>query len=433
MQRKLWLAAILLLALVPQVRGLQPPRGLARRHLASHDAQELGEDNADRVGGSGRRLRAAPIAGAGLLAQPPPPPPPTDWAHLPNFEIGVPAPPALPAWEWAAAQRPPGGSAALPLELSSSSYLDPTHPGPGFLAMCLIARDAHADLLEWINHHLRLGATKIYLWDHGSKPPMRHVIAGYIAAGVVEYRHFETFAHPSGKPQLYAYDKCLEVARGRHDWLAFLDVDEFLMFKAPGGPLRSLPLLLMKFQEYSGLAVHWLLFGSSGHETRPLAGSLRSYVRRLPALHAQHQLVKTIVRVRQACGPRDDRPVHGVLAVHHYATRSREEFKVKMARGSGMRRQRSGWEYFDFVDSWSTEWDFDGLRIWDNNDLFQHYPPITQEWQWAPPLARQLSAPRRREALRGRLPSSLLRLWPSSSREAQLQALMQERVCSSRH
>lgn len=50
----------------------------------------------------------------------------------------------------------------------------------------------------------------------------------------------------------------------------------------------------------AGLAVHWLLFGSSGHKTRPLGGMLRSYYRRLPALHAQHQLVKSIVRVRWA-------------------------------------------------------------------------------------------------------------------------------------
>ena len=37
---------------------------------------------------------------------------------------------------------------------------------------------------------------------------------------------------------------------------------------------------------------------------------------------------------------RNDRPVHDVLAVHHYATRSREEFEIKMSRGSGMKRQR---------------------------------------------------------------------------------------------
>jgi hypothetical protein len=42
--------------------------------------------------------------------------------------------------------------------------------------------------------------------------------------------------------------------------------------------------------------VHWLIFGSSGHESQPRGGVLRSYQRCLPLRHAQHALVKTIVR-----------------------------------------------------------------------------------------------------------------------------------------
>ena len=29
----------------------------------------------------------------------------------------------------------------------------------------------------------------------------------HIEAGLVEYQHFTSFQHPSGKPQLYAYDQ----------------------------------------------------------------------------------------------------------------------------------------------------------------------------------------------------------------------------------
>lgn len=151
--------------------------------------------------------------------------------------------------------------------------------------------------------------------------------------------------------------------------------------------------MLPKFAVAAALAVHWILFGSSGHETRPAGGTLRSYVRCLPLRHTQHQLVKSIVRVpcteaawsphafRHNCtgapalrtdgstieGPRGDRLVHGGLALHHYATKSRAEFATKVARGSGMRRQR-GWEYFYFVDSWSVDWNLDALRAWDGAD-----------------------------------------------------------------
>lgn len=100
-------------------------------------------------------------------------------------------------------------------------------------------------------------------------------------------------------------------------------------------------------------------------------------------------------------------PLHDPLALHHYATKSVEEFKIKMLRGSGMRRQRcarapagrppapadcpcasqrphtcslvfrvtsldgfpfcSEWVYFDLVDSWSVDFNFDGLRAWDDD------------------------------------------------------------------
>lgn len=137
--------------------------------------------------------------------------------------------------------------------------------------------------------------------------------------------------------------------------------------------------------------MHWILFGSSGHMERPEGGVLRSYVRCLPLRHSQHALIKSIVRLpcteaawsphafRHNCpdlpllrtdhsvqvGPRAEEPVHLDLVVHHYATKSQREFELKMARGSGMKRQR-GWEYFYFVDAWSVDWNFDALKIWDD-------------------------------------------------------------------
>jgi hypothetical protein len=33
-----------------------------------------------------------------------------------------------------------------------------------------------------------------------------------------------------------------------------------------------------------------------------------------------------------------------------------------------------GWEFFNFIDEWSTEFNFDGLQLWDSVDTFQHYP-----------------------------------------------------------
>lgn len=118
--------------------------------------------------------------------------------------------------------------------------------------MCLVARDAHADIGEWLTHHRRLGVTKVYVWDNASTPPMKEVLQPYIDSEFVHYEFFETFEHPTNTPQLYAYDKCLEQGRGMHDWMAFIDVDEFLMFRGAGFPIRSLPQYLSNFMQSSG-------------------------------------------------------------------------------------------------------------------------------------------------------------------------------------
>jgi len=159
-------------------------------------------------------------------------------------------------------------------------------------------------------------------------------------------------------------------------------------------PVQSLPAFLLDYEKFSALAVHWILFGSSGHEVKPSRNVLRSYIRCMPLKHTQHLFVKSIVNTRCTVGTTDsphsfkhncsspsvrtnnmpihgatavDFPVHESLVIHHYATKSLEDFELKVLKGSGMRRQR-GWDYFYFVDGWSTDFNFDGLKIW-NSDL----------------------------------------------------------------
>ncbi len=66
--------------------------------------------------------------------------------------------------------------------------------------------------------------------------------------------------------------------KNRKNRKKLLSVAQFIIIKraAPTGP--SLPALLRHFQafdEIGGLAIHWQLFGSSGHTTRPSGGVLQ--------------------------------------------------------------------------------------------------------------------------------------------------------------
>ena len=138
----------------------------------------------------------------------------------------------------------------------------------------------------------------------------------------------------------------------------------------------------------------------------------------MPLKHTQHLFVKSIVNTRCTTHTTDsphsfvhncsapavrtdgspiygatasDAPVHDTLVIHHYATKSLEDFELKVMKGSGMRRGRS-WDYFYFVDGWSTDFNFEGLKIW-NSDV------VTRTRSLDPQMIQQQLAGYSQEAL----------------------------------
>ena len=104
-----------------------------------------------------------------------------------------------------------------------------------------------------------------------------HAAAGHARPAAAGVRPFAT---------LICCAHCAALCR-RDPWPAVQSLPQFLRgFEGPD-PLPT---------AYSGLGVHWIIFGSSGHKGRPSGGVLRAYSRCLQLRHGQHTVVKTIVR-----------------------------------------------------------------------------------------------------------------------------------------
>lgn len=56
--------------------------------------------------------------------------------------------------------------------------------------MCLIVKDQHRDVVEWIQHHRRLGAGQFYIWDHNSSVPLVLELHPFVNEGLVQYQYF---------------------------------------------------------------------------------------------------------------------------------------------------------------------------------------------------------------------------------------------------
>jgi hypothetical protein len=225
------------------------------------------------------------------------------------------------------------------------------------LGICAIFKNEAPYLLEWLAFHTAAGVAHFVLYDNGSTDGGAAVVrASWFASRVT------LVDWPQRPGQLPAYRDFLANHRVRFagmgiGWVAFIDLDEFLL------PLSdaSVPALLSRMGHFSAVLVAWLVFGPSGHDTRPNGLVIEAYDKRAADDAPVNQHIKSIVRCSDMLdvtlnphefflrGPTCDplgHPVpniaiqpeacHQGLVLNHYQTRSRAEWETKVARGNAM-------------------------------------------------------------------------------------------------
>lgn len=242
-------------------------------------------------------------------------------------------------------------------------HAEPEH----YLCVCAIAKNEGSYFEEWIEWHLQQGVQKFYIYDNESTDNTRQVLDPYIRKGIVEY-----IPWPGYRRQLAAYDHCLAQHRYDARWIAFIDLDEFIV------PVQddSIPQFLCRMEQYAAVEINWLIYGSSGQKERAKGGVMERFRRHSQPEHPLNRHVKSIVNPRrvfnmigchEACRIsglsadshglpimhhfRERTPQQDVIRINHYAVRSLEEFREKQQRGraSGT-RTTVPMEYFTRYD-----------------------------------------------------------------------------------
>lgn len=241
-----------------------------------------------------------------------------------------------------------------------------------YLAVCAIAKDEGPYFKEWIDWHLKMGVEKFYIYDNESTDSTKEVLKPYIDAGIVDYRYF-----PGYRMQIAAYDDCLEKHRYDARWIAFIDLDEFIV------PLKdqSVPEFLKRFEDFPAVEINWLIYGSGGARKKEPGGVMdRFKCHSLPG-HRLNRHVKSIVNPRRVftmigCHEvaridgkaadshgkpitrnfREREPQQDVIRINHYAVRSYEEFREKQGRGRASGKKRT------VSDDYFNEYDLNDIR-----------------------------------------------------------------------
>ena len=210
--------------------------------------------------------------------------------------------------------------------------------------------------------------------------PLAPHISDFLKSGKVEYSYFvgrqrikDLFRTSS---QWWAYNDCALRYGTRHKWLAFIDIDEFIVFH--NTTKKDINAFMFDYEDYGGLALNWVIFGTSGHKVRPRGGVLINYNRCIPFEQEQNQHVKLIANTQYMLTMGDDPhrvlyrtpdkftvnelglPVigsglgttqasHTKIALYHYLTKSEAEYVEKMNRGSAAGNYKS-MEFFYAIE-----------------------------------------------------------------------------------
>jgi len=216
------------------------------------------------------------------------------------------------------------------------------------IAICAIIKNENEYLSEWINYHKKIGIDHFFLYDNQSD----YSVMSYLSEFLNDFIQDKSISVNIWKDnevgsQMRAYKNCCKNNQN-YDYISFIDIDEFIVINKK---FNSLQELLFDYKEFSGLCISWRMYGKPKpyFECRK---PMNDYIHYFENSH-----VKTIVSpkdvinfpdphlplVKKQCVNEDKEIVKTPNSKHlskdiwikHIWTRSENEFKEKIKRGSG--------------------------------------------------------------------------------------------------
>ena len=107
------------------------------------------------------------------------------------------------------------------------------------LSVCALFKNEARYLKEWIEYHRMIGVDHFYLYNNGSRDRSVDILIPYVKQGLVTLKNWPDLI-PEGREccpgewalstQVQAYENAAKyTALGETEWLAFIDVDEYLV------------------------------------------------------------------------------------------------------------------------------------------------------------------------------------------------------------
>lgn len=244
--------------------------------------------------------------------------------------------------------------------------------------ICAIALNEERYIDEWIEYHFRLGFQCVYLYDNSVTNDLESLSKKYGNKKVFVI-HF-----PGKCRQLDAYNHFVNTYRDKHEWGAFIDIDEFIVLRK----YRDICDFLVATCKTGSVGLNWIIFGSSHHEKYEAKPVLERFTLRSRCVNKHIKIIACLMDISHFTNPHfcilknntSQKDPHGrilpqgpfnvnyasedVACIHHYFGKSKEEFEWKAMRGDASRGCVYPFDMFESHDENDLQ-DMSALSIYD--------------------------------------------------------------------
>lgn len=225
------------------------------------------------------------------------------------------------------------------------------------ILLCTIAKDENKYILEFIHHYRNMNVSNIIIYDNNeiSGENFFDILKEYIEINFVKIINIRGYQ----RPQIKAYDHCYKYNKYDYEWIAFFDVDEFLVLS--NYTFINDFLSPNIFKNCQSIIINWKYYGDNDklyYEPKPLKErfiepvNMTEEIRKIEYIYSA---AKTIVRgglnliwahfphyFRNTinCRPNGNiledylsPPDYSKAYINHYTTKSTEEFVERLNKG----------------------------------------------------------------------------------------------------
>ena len=224
------------------------------------------------------------------------------------------------------------------------------------VCLCVIGKKENLYVKEFVNHYIKLGYNKIFIYDNNDINDERFedIIQEEIDKGFVSILNYRGFKSPQ---QLSSYKDCYEKYNLTYNWLSFFDFDEFLELKPKNIKIQNF-LNNKRFHNCQNIKINWIMYSNENslyYDKKPIQQRvissiiankhIKSTVRGNLSINYWHKAgnphssiakfksCSSSGKIIDFTSPFNEPPDIKYAFLKHYHYKSFEEYCIKLKRG----------------------------------------------------------------------------------------------------